>query len=80
MHAKLRSFPKMAIMASKKLFILQPHNWALRRDNDMMLYFDRDYEEAVQELSICMAFAPEEEAEVLEPSVEKMHSYYREKH
>lgn len=33
----------------------------------------RDYEEAVQELSICMAFAPEEEAEVLEPFVEKLH-------
>lgn len=33
----------------------------------------RDYGEAVQELSICMAFAPEEEAEVLEPFVEKLH-------
>lgn len=33
----------------------------------------REYGEAVQELSICMAFAPEEEAEVLEPFVEKLH-------
>lgn len=64
---------RLAIMASEKLLILQPHNWALRRDHGMMLYFYRDYEEAVQELSICMAFAPEEEAEVLEPFVEKLH-------
>ncbi|XP_058110842.1 uncharacterized protein LOC131253724 isoform X2 [Magnolia sinica] len=33
----------------------------------------RKYGEAVQELSICMAFAPVEEAEVLEPFVEKLH-------
>ena len=33
----------------------------------------REYEAAVQELSICMAFAPEEEAEILEPFVEKLH-------
>lgn len=33
----------------------------------------RRYGEAVQELSICMAFAPVEEAEVLEPFVEKLH-------
>lgn len=33
----------------------------------------REYEAAVQELSICMAFAPEEEAQVLEPFVEKLH-------
>jgi len=33
----------------------------------------RKYAEAVQELSICMAFAPVEEAEVLEPFVEKLH-------
>lgn len=33
----------------------------------------RRYVEAVQELSICMAFAPEEEAEILEPFVEKLH-------
>ncbi|KAK1379172.1 Tetratricopeptide-like helical domain, Protein SirB1 [Heracleum sosnowskyi] len=64
---------RLAIMASEKLLILQPHNWALRRDHGMMLYFYRDYEEAVQELSICMAFAPEEEAQVLEPFVEKLH-------
>ncbi|PWA98886.1 tetratricopeptide-like helical domain, Protein SirB1 [Artemisia annua] len=64
---------RLAIMASEKLLILQPHNWALRRDHGMMLYFSRDYGEAVQELSICMAFAPEEEAEILEPFVEKLH-------
>lgn len=33
----------------------------------------REYEASVQELSICMAFAPEDEAEVLEPFVEKLH-------
>ncbi|XP_024994279.1 uncharacterized protein LOC112527730 [Cynara cardunculus var. scolymus] len=64
---------RLAIMASEKLLILQPHNWALRRDHGMMLYYSRDYAQAVQELSICMAFAPEEEAEVLEPFVEKLH-------
>ncbi|KAI5656523.1 hypothetical protein M9H77_25316 [Catharanthus roseus] len=64
---------RLAIMASERLLILQPHNWALRRDYGMMLYFSREYEAAVQELSICMAFAPEEEAEVLEPFVEKLH-------
>lgn len=37
-----------------------------------MIYI-REFEEAVQELSICMAFAPEEEAEILEPFVEKLH-------
>ncbi|KAM7493763.1 hypothetical protein LguiB_028372 [Lonicera macranthoides] len=64
---------RLAIMASERLLILQPHNWALRRDHGMMLYFSREYGEAVQELSICMAFSPEEEAEVLEPFVEKLH-------
>ncbi|XAR70736.1 hypothetical protein NMG60_11027708 [Bertholletia excelsa] len=64
---------RLAIMASERLLILQPHNWALRRDHGMMLYYNRDYEAAVQELSICMAFAPEEEAGVLEPFVEKLH-------
>ncbi|XP_022867668.1 uncharacterized protein LOC111387346 isoform X2 [Olea europaea var. sylvestris] len=64
---------RLAIMASQRLLILQPHNWSLRRDYGMMLYYSREYEEAVQELSICMAFAPEEEAEVLEPFVEKLH-------
>lgn len=33
----------------------------------------RRYVVTVQELSICMAFAPVEEAEVLEPFVEKLH-------
>ncbi|KAI4372153.1 hypothetical protein MLD38_010424 [Melastoma candidum] len=64
---------RLAIMATERLLILQPHNWALRRDHGMMLYYNRDYEGAVQELSICMAFAPEEEAEILESFVEKLH-------
>ncbi|PPR94586.1 hypothetical protein GOBAR_AA26085 [Gossypium barbadense] len=131
---------KLAIMASERLLILQPHNWALRRDHGMMLYYNKrgtqsnyklkwpcmeplgypnptsyyllgaelivgvkptreyilklamlqphnqkfdlwrlllldevsEYGKAVQELSICMAFAPEEEAELLEPFVEKL--------
>ncbi|KAJ4850973.1 hypothetical protein Tsubulata_036240 [Turnera subulata] len=67
-------FPdRLAIMASERLLILQPHNWALRRDHGMMLYYNRKYGQAVQELSICMAFAPQEEAEILEPFVEKLH-------
>ncbi|KAK2647814.1 hypothetical protein Ddye_015303 [Dipteronia dyeriana] len=69
---------RLAIMASERLLILQPHNWALRRDHGMMLYYNREYGKAVQELSICMAFAPEEEAEVLEPFVEKLHLLRRE--
>ncbi|KAB5574122.1 hypothetical protein DKX38_001316 [Salix brachista] len=64
---------RLAIMASERSLILQPHNWALRRDHGMMLYYNRKYGQAVQELSICMAFAPEEEAEVLEAFVEKLH-------
>ncbi|KAH9616414.1 hypothetical protein KSS87_009121 [Heliosperma pusillum] len=64
---------RLAIMASERLLILQPHNWSLRRDHGMMLYYNREYGKAVQELSICMAFAPEEEAAVLEPFVEKLH-------
>ncbi|KAG6387824.1 hypothetical protein SASPL_153018 [Salvia splendens] len=64
---------RLAIMASERLLILEPHNWSLRRDHGMLLYYKREYEAAVQELSICMAFAPEEEAEVLEPFVEKLH-------
>lgn len=64
---------RLAIMASERLLILQPHNWALRRDHGMMLYYNRKYGQAVQELSICMAFAPEEESAILEPFVEKLH-------
>lgn len=64
---------RLAIMASERLLILQPHNWSLRRDHGMLLYYSRKYAEAVQELSICMAFAPVEEAEILEPFVEKLH-------
>ncbi|KAK8496859.1 hypothetical protein V6N13_122668 [Hibiscus sabdariffa] len=64
---------RLALMASERLLILQPHNWSLRRDHGMMLYYNREYGKAVQELSICMAFAPEEEAEILQPFVEKLH-------
>ncbi|KAJ0971138.1 hypothetical protein J5N97_019097 [Dioscorea zingiberensis] len=64
---------RLAIMASERLLILQPHNWSLRRDLGMLLYYSKRYGEALQELSICMAFAPVEEAEVLEPFVEKLH-------
>ncbi|KAK1262104.1 Protein MOR1 [Acorus gramineus] len=64
---------RLAIMASERLLILQPHNWALRRDHGMLLFYSRRYGEAVQELSICMAFAPVEEAEVLEHFIEKLH-------
>jgi len=64
---------RLSIMSSERLLILQPHNWALRRDHGMLLYHSRRYGEAVQELSICMAFAPVEEAEILEPFVEKLH-------
>ncbi|KAF7127503.1 hypothetical protein RHSIM_Rhsim11G0035500 [Rhododendron simsii] len=64
---------RLAIMASERLLILQPHNWALRRDHGMMLYYSREYEAAVQELSICMALSPEEEVGILEPFVEKLH-------
>ncbi|KAG8375212.1 hypothetical protein BUALT_Bualt10G0076900 [Buddleja alternifolia] len=64
---------RLAMMASERLLILQPHKWAFRRDYGMMLYYNREYEAAVQELSICMAFAPDEESKVLEPFVEKLH-------
>lgn len=32
---------RLAIMASERLLILQPHNWALRRDHGMMLYYNK---------------------------------------
>ncbi|XP_072984244.1 uncharacterized protein [Typha latifolia] len=64
---------RLAIMASERLLLLQPDNWTLRRDRGMLLYYSRRYGEAVQELSICMAFAPVEEVEVLEPFVERLH-------
>ncbi|KAL8521443.1 hypothetical protein ACS0TY_011821 [Phlomoides rotata] len=64
---------RLAIMASERMLILQPHNWSLRRDYGMMLYYEREYEIAIQELSICLAFAPEEEAEVLESFVQRLH-------
>lgn len=37
------------------------------------ILWSRQYGEAIQELSICMAFAGEEEAKVLELFVEKLH-------
>lgn len=43
------------------------------KNRDLIDACCRRYAEAVQELSICMAFAPAEEAEVLEPFVEKLH-------
>ncbi|XAR69204.1 hypothetical protein NMG60_11000706 [Bertholletia excelsa] len=64
---------RLAIMASERLLILQPRNWALRRNHGMMLYYGREYKEAVQHLSICLAWAPEEEAAILIPFVEKLH-------
>ncbi|GMJ12557.1 hypothetical protein like AT4G19160 [Hibiscus trionum] len=64
---------RLAIMASERLLMLQPHNWSLRRDHGMMLYYNREYGKAVQELSICMAFAPEEEADILQPFVDRLH-------
>jgi len=32
---------RLAIMASERLLILQPHNWSLRRDHGMLLYYSR---------------------------------------
>ncbi|KAL8172293.1 hypothetical protein V2J09_024097, partial [Rumex salicifolius] len=63
----------LAIMAAERLLILQPHNWVLRREHGLMLYYNREYGKSVEELSICMAFAPEEEAAVLEPFVVRLH-------
>ncbi|XP_010434442.1 PREDICTED: uncharacterized protein LOC104718399 isoform X1 [Camelina sativa] len=64
---------RLAIAAAERLLILQPHNWVLRRDLGMMLYYERQYGEAVQELSICLAFVPPEEEAVLKPFVERLH-------
>ncbi|CAH9137751.1 unnamed protein product [Cuscuta epithymum] len=64
---------RLAMMASERLMILQPHNWSLRRDHAMMLYYTRDYDAAIRELSICMIFAPEEQVEVLMPFIQKLH-------
>ena len=43
MHTKLnyRVLHRLAVMATERLLILQPHNWALRRDHGMMLYYNR---------------------------------------
>ncbi|KAL1224734.1 hypothetical protein V5N11_027896 [Cardamine amara subsp. amara] len=64
---------RLAISAAERLLILQPCNWPLRRDLGLMLYYSRQYGEAVQELSICMAFVSDEEQKVLELFVEKLH-------
>lgn len=64
---------RLALMASERLLLLQPHNWVLRRDHGLLLYHSRRYGEAVQELSICTAFAPTIEAQMLEHFVEKLH-------
>ncbi|XP_024005100.1 uncharacterized protein LOC18029637 isoform X2 [Eutrema salsugineum] len=65
---------RLAIAAAERLMILEPHNLRLRRDFGMMLYYNRQYGEAIQELSICMAFAfDEEDVKVLKLFVEKLH-------
>lgn len=64
---------RLALMASERLLLLQPHNWSVRRDHGLLLYHSRRYGEAVQQLSICMAFAPTLEAQMLEHFVEKLH-------
>lgn len=40
-YTKGRLLYRLAIMASERLLILQPHNWASRRDHGMMLYYNR---------------------------------------
>lgn len=65
---------RLAIAAAERLLILEPLNWRLRRDLGMMHYYARQSREAIQELSICIAFAfDEEEAKVLTLFVEKLH-------
>ncbi|CAF2148543.1 unnamed protein product [Brassica napus] len=66
---------RLAIAAAERLLILEPLNWRLRRDLGMMHYYvSRQSREAIQELSICIAFAfDEEEAKVLTLFVEKLH-------
>ncbi|KFK28584.1 hypothetical protein AALP_AA7G016000 [Arabis alpina] len=65
---------RLAIAALERLLIMYPHKWQLRRDLGMMLYYARQYGEAIQELSICMAFVEDdEEVKMLELFVEKLH-------
>eukprot|EP00246_Nothoceros_aenigmaticus_P010781 TRINITY_DN2761_c0_g2_i10.p1 TRINITY_DN2761_c0_g2~~TRINITY_DN2761_c0_g2_i10.p1 ORF type:complete len:183 (-),score=13.42 TRINITY_DN2761_c0_g2_i10:249-797(-) len=64
---------RLAMAASERLLVLYPQSWSLRKDHGMLLYHSRRYGEAVQELSICMAFAPAQEMELLQPFVEKLH-------
>ncbi|KAL0293571.1 UNVERIFIED_CONTAM: hypothetical protein Sangu_2523400 [Sesamum angustifolium] len=37
---------ELRLALSERLIILQPPNWALRRDYGMMLYYNREYEAA----------------------------------
>ncbi|CAH2078556.1 unnamed protein product [Thlaspi arvense] len=80
-NINISSFPvlrpqdlRLAIAAAERLLILEPHNLRLRRDLGMMLYYSRQYTDAIQELSIYIAFAfDEEEANVLKLFVAKLH-------
>ncbi|KAJ4811453.1 UPF0162 protein [Rhynchospora pubera] len=63
----------LAIKAAERLLLLQPDKWTLRRDYGLLLYYARRHSDAARELSICMAFAPVEEVEVIESFVLKLH-------
>ncbi|KAE8727439.1 Detected protein of confused Function [Hibiscus syriacus] len=71
LHWKRASRSNPGLMLTSSLS--QSHNWSLRRDHGMMLSYNREYGKGVQEHSICMALAPEEEAEILQPFVHKLH-------
>nr|XP_024390759.1 uncharacterized protein LOC112289630 isoform X2 [Physcomitrium patens] len=64
---------RLTVMALERLVHLEPRNWALRKEYGMVLYHSRRYDEAVLELSICMALAPLPEEELLQPFVERLH-------
>ncbi|XP_024373562.1 uncharacterized protein [Physcomitrium patens] len=64
---------QLAVMASERLVLLEPRNWAIRKEHGMLLYHRRRYDEAVRELSICIALAPLREEESLQPFVERLH-------
>ncbi|KAH7443076.1 hypothetical protein KP509_02G018000 [Ceratopteris richardii] len=64
---------RLAIMASERLRLLCPHDWVLMRDHGLLLYHNKRYGEAVQELSICAALAPSGDRHMLEHFVEKLH-------
>ncbi|CAH8354336.1 unnamed protein product [Eruca vesicaria subsp. sativa] len=68
---------RLAIAAAERLLILEPNNWRLRRDLGMMHYYVRQCREAIQELSICIAFViDEEESKELTLFVEKLHRLF----